>query len=167
MKIRLPTGQRWTPEYQQRLNAENERAFERINEYALVPAGGSAGYALTKASDRDFDVAWATAPTVQPATQFFNGWTHYVSGGGYGPVGYSRDASGIVRLHGVMALGSLDAAAFTLPPGYRPEYRCIFTTLANSAVARLDVFPNGNVWPLAPNSNVWCSLDGISFVAHH
>lgn len=59
MKVRLPTAERWTPEFQQRLNAEIERALERLNEYALVPAGGTTGQKLTKLTDRDFDYVWS------------------------------------------------------------------------------------------------------------
>lgn len=58
MIVRLPMTDHWTPEYQQRLNAEIEKAFERLNEYAQIPAGGQAGQQLTKASERDFDLTW-------------------------------------------------------------------------------------------------------------
>jgi hypothetical protein len=65
----------WDTEYQRRLNAEIERAFLRFNPYAQLPAGGTTGYVLAKASDRDYDFEWIAAGT---------------GGGGYPPqLGYA------------------------------------------------------------------------------
>jgi hypothetical protein len=58
MRVVLPVDSRWTPEYQQRLNSTLEAALARLNEYALIPEGGTSGQSLVKASDRSLDLEW-------------------------------------------------------------------------------------------------------------
>lgn len=59
MIISLPQPPaRWTPEYQAQVNTAIEQAFQRLFEYARIPAGGTAGQKLVKTTDRDYDVSW-------------------------------------------------------------------------------------------------------------
>ena len=58
MRVTLPRPIAWSVDYQERLNGEIERSFARLNEFALVPLGGTTGQAVVKASDRDLDLTW-------------------------------------------------------------------------------------------------------------
>lgn len=103
-----------------------------------------------------------TTPTMQ------NSWVSYDGGTDYGIAGYYKDAAGVVHLRGLIKSGTMGAAAFTLPAGFRPQYRCIFMGLSanNNTICRVDVFQNGQVAPQGGSgSNVWVSLEGMSFMA--
>ncbi len=96
-----------------------------------------------------------TAPTL------LNSWANY--GSGYSTAGYYKDAMGIVHLRGVVASGS--STIFTLPAGYRPEFNGMFSTVTGLLnLGRIDVMSNGNVVFVA-GSNIYASLDGITFRA--
>ena len=59
MDMTLPEPpDRWTPEYQRKVNLAIVQAFHRVQEFPRIPKGGLATKALIKASDRDFDVKW-------------------------------------------------------------------------------------------------------------
>jgi hypothetical protein len=53
---------------------------------------------------------------------------------------------------------------FTLPTGYRPAERLIFSVVAGLTTGRIDILPNGEV-AFVSGSNVFMSLDGIAFRA--
>ncbi len=92
-----------------------------------------------------------------------NGWVYY--GAPYNPPAFFIDKNGIVHLRGLVRTGTMGTSIFTLPAGYRPANRELLVVMTNSNVAgRCDVLADGNVVPLA-GSNVWFSLDGISFRA--
>lgn len=95
-----------------------------------------------------------TAPTLTTS------WANF--GGGYNDVGYYKDSTGRVYLRGLIKSGTIGSAAFTLPVGYRPAARCLFATISNAGLGRLDVDTSGTVIPIT-GSNVWFSLDNISF----
>ncbi len=96
---------------------------------------------------------------------FSNGWSNY--GNGWAPARYYKDACGIVHLSGMMNVGTLGAAAFTLPAGYRPAYNLSFLTVGSAAPARIDIYPNGQVVPQSYSaySDDFYSLEGIQFLA--
>jgi hypothetical protein len=96
------------------------------------------------------------------APSFLNGWLNY--GNGYNPAGYFKDSMGMVHLRGLVKSGTMNAAIFNLPAGYRPAYRNLFVNQSNGAIGRPDVTTVGDVIPAA-GSNAWFSLDGISFRA--
>lgn len=56
-----------------------------------------------------------------PTVTYTNSWQADAAAANR-PVGWRRDATGDVRLEGVIESGSVGSAAFTLPVGYRPEY---------------------------------------------
>lgn len=98
------------------------------------------------------------------AVTFQNSWVNY--DGNYNQCAYLRDPAGFVHLRGLVKTGTIDGSAsiFTLPVGYRPQYRELHSTFSNGAAARVDITTAGAVIP-SPGSNVWFSLDGISFKA--
>lgn len=54
-----------------RVFASIQRAFERVREYAVVPAGGAAGSVLVKVDGRDYNSTWTAAPTTGAQTATF------------------------------------------------------------------------------------------------
>lgn len=113
---------------------------------------------LEWAMDRSYRFIGSTAG----APAFQNSWVNY--GSGYMPASFWKDPFGHVHLRGLIKSGTINTAAFTLPPGYRPEYREVFSAVANAAVAQLDVNTAGQVIPVA-GSTTWFSLSGITFKA--
>lgn len=97
-----------------------------------------------------------TAPTL------LSGWADY--GGDYGPAGYFRDKEGIVHLRGVVT-GSLGTVIFVLPVGYRPAYTEIHVVHTEIGIGICDIRANGQVAAEYTGSDMWFSLDGISFKA--
>lgn len=99
--------------------------------------------------------AW-TAPT------FENSWANF--GGSYNTAGYFKDALGIVHLKGLIASGTLQQAAFTLPAGYRPAGTEVLTGTSNGGYGQVRVNSSGQVIPFS-GSNAYYSLDGLTFRA--
>ena len=97
------------------------------------------------------------------AAPFTNSW--HALGGGWAPPAYWKDEDGIVHLEGVGAGGTLGAAMFPLPPGYRPNQDRIFPVVSSSTFGAVQITAGGNVIPLAVGTatNAAYSLDGISF----
>lgn len=97
------------------------------------------------------DVGWAT-PTL------LNSWTNY--GSGYQAARYRRLASGRVEIQGLVTGGTGPASTvFTLPAGYRPAAALIFATIANNAIARIDVEADGDVIWRIGGTNAFLSLN--------
>jgi hypothetical protein len=115
-------------------------------------------------------------------------WSNY--GNGHETAAFFRDAAGVVHLKGVVAgaennvsgattcadaitlapgndVARRGLAVFVLPPGYRPAAAGVFTTLSNSALARIGAHTDGAISPAPPttgaNVGAWLSLSGISF----
>lgn len=93
---------------------------------------------------------------------FTNSWVNY--GGAFATVQYRRDAMGFVHLKGLMKSGTIDAAAFTLPVGYRPAASeiCVGVCNPGDAISRIDITSAGIVKPIT-GSNIYISLSGITF----
>ncbi len=95
------------------------------------------------------------------------GWGNY--GSPYDSAGVRRDSAGRVYLRGLVTrtdgLPPDDSPIGTLPAGYRPAKRLIFIALGNSAAARIDVLPNGQVVRMsgAAGEKDYTSLDTVSF----
>lgn len=102
-------------------------------------------------------------------TAFLNGWSNL--GSTFARAAYMLDTQGFVHLRGLI----LNAAgqgpnipAFVLPVGFRPAKQEAFFVTSEGAGAgtRLDVFPNGEVWPsvnVTVPVNGFRSLAGITF----
>ena len=96
---------------------------------------------------------------------YTNGWSNsFATANGVEPGGYFKDPTGRVHLQGVISSGTVASAAFTLPVGYRPASTRIFSVISNGAIGRFDISSAG-VCTLQAGSNVYVSLEGISFKA--
>jgi hypothetical protein len=92
-----------------------------------------------------------------------NGWVNY--GPGFTNASYFKDKNGIVRLEGLIKSGTTNVIA-NLPAGYRPGAALLFIAVNGfGAFARIDVGPDGNITVVAPYTNGYLSLSGISFRA--
>eukprot|EP00997_Jenningsia_sp_PLL12_P005085 NODE_2052_length_998_cov_113.853530_g1674_i0.p1 GENE.NODE_2052_length_998_cov_113.853530_g1674_i0~~NODE_2052_length_998_cov_113.853530_g1674_i0.p1 ORF type:complete len:252 (+),score=40.90 NODE_2052_length_998_cov_113.853530_g1674_i0:121-876(+) len=91
-----------------------------------------------------------------------NGWYHNSSWGQ--PPCYIRQGN-LVVLSGIVVAGSHGASITTLPENIRPKLRMIFACCgADGKVARVDLFPNGEVrYIYAGHGTPWISLVGITF----
>jgi hypothetical protein len=118
----------------------------------IRPSHWNGGHVL----DITGDSSWI-APTMT------NGWAWY--GPSYNTPGYRKDGQGFVHLKGLVKDGSLSAAIFTLPVGYRPLATCLFGTITSGNVGRVDVSADGQVQALSPSVSAWVSLEGIIFFA--
>lgn len=77
---------------------------------------------------------------------FINGYSNY--GNAHQAAGFIKDRAGFVCLRGVVK-GSTDAAAFVLPPGYRPGAIQNFAGAAvNGTTSRVSVYTDGFVTPV-------------------
>ena len=97
------------------------------------------------------------------AAKLQNKWKRYSST--YNPPGYYKDNAGIVRLRGLVKEGAISKPIFTLPVGYRPQFRELQATQTHAnTIGRLDVLSNGQVIPVKGGPG-WFSLDGVTFRA--
>lgn len=148
-----------------------------------LPSGGTTGQVLTKQSDDDGDADWEDSAgggggTVeawrevgaggQPA--YSNSWAAHGSAD-YKP-SFRKRPDGTVEFRGLLVNGTTDAAAFTLPVGYRPSApgNLSFSLMAaavgtgNPTPVRLDVTPGGDVVPyISGSAIVWLAIAGIRF----
>jgi hypothetical protein len=92
---------------------------------------------------------------------FENSWVNYSDD--TAPAAYWKDAFGVIHIQGLIKSGTVGQAAFTLPPGYRPDFQHPFGTVSNGAIGRVDVMADGTVVPASPSNNTWVALDGIAF----
>lgn len=82
------------------------------------------------------------------------------------PAGYFKDKFGFVHLRGMVKSGSAaNAVMATLPVGYRPGKRQLFTTFSNAGYCRMDVSANGQIHAQDNGSTTWTSFSGICFYA--
>jgi hypothetical protein len=98
---------------------------------------------------------------------FQNNWGNFASG--YVTAGYTITEDGLVRVQGLVKKLNNDTnttgTIFTLPDGYRPADRHMFTQWSRGRTARVDVLANGEVQANvdgAPDP-AWLTLDGIAF----
>lgn len=97
------------------------------------------------------------------APVFTNSWANF--GSTAAPAAYWKDAFGIVTLEGTIKSGTVGSAAFTLPPGFRPDKDRFFPAYSNAVLGLVQVTAAGLVTPLVTGtaSNVSYSLDAIQF----
>jgi hypothetical protein len=96
------------------------------------------------------------------APTLLNSWVNF--GSGFNDAGYFKDANGVVHLRGLIKSGVIGTAAFNLPIGYRPKNTELINAISNNALGRLDILNTGDI-NLAAGSNIWFSLDSITFRA--
>lgn len=108
---------------------------------------------------------FATRPALSFADlTLLNSWVNF--GAPFANGGYAKDQFGIVRLRGVVRLGtSATAIIATLPTGYRPAFQSMHAIVSGSIFARLDVFANGDIQMVTGGTTGFVGLDGITFAA--
>lgn len=94
-----------------------------------------------------------TAPTLT------NSWQNF--GGAYAGAAY-RKVGDMVQLRGLIKLGTIGAAAFTLPVGFRPPADLLFSSADAGVVGEILVTSGGAVTPSNTN-NTYQSLSAIQF----
>lgn len=106
--------------------------------------------------------AYLNSPAWIEVTTFLNSWVNY--GAGYPTAAY-RKIGDIVYLKGLLKLGTVSVAAFTLPVEYRPSTNRHFITMMTAAAGGLRINTDGSVTFGDPGGggNGYCSLDGIHF----
>ena len=90
-------------------------------------------------------------PAFTNATPLKNGWLE-----GLSAPGYFKDEFDIVHLRGAIKSGTTSAAAFVLPPGYRPSVICIFPVIDGAnivAPCSVDTYGNVIIWTTTSNAN--------------
>lgn len=149
------------------LNNANGDVYEKTGASAWTlrdnltgPAGstgaqGPAGDAPTLYTLDTWHVVGAVG---EPAFQ--NAWVNY--GGSYFGAAFKKDPLGKVQLRGMVKSGTIGAAIFTLPAGYRPV-KDSYPVVNSVAPGGLVIFPTGVVAAFAPASNGWVNLDGVEF----
>jgi hypothetical protein len=97
-----------------------------------------------------------------------NGWVNWspTSGGAWNQAGY-RKLNGVGYLKGLIRAGTTTAGTvfFNLAVGYRPVGDMHVAVASAGAFAIINIMSNGDVKANTNISNVWVSLDGISFPA--
>jgi len=91
---------------------------------------------------------------------FANSWVNF--GAPTESTSYFKDPFGIVHLRGAAKSGTVGAAIFTLPAGYRPANQRYFAVISNSLFGYLYVNSSGNV-VLSSGSNASVTFDGVHF----
>lgn len=114
-------------------------------------------------------LAQAQSDTGWIAPTLLNSWVNYDTSAWQG-AGYRLDAQGFVHLKGLVKSGTAGSnPIFTLPAGYRPALRCIFSCTGNVTTegwVRVDVLPNGQVLVTNPGGTYqYLSLDGLCWLA--
>jgi hypothetical protein len=101
----------------------------------------------------------------QVALSLQNGCSNYNDAAGtYAQASVMKNSQGLVVVQGLVQGGTKSTALTTLPSGWRPAKRNIFTTSTNGALGRVDVLPDGNIIYVDGN-NGFISLSGLCFYA--
>jgi hypothetical protein len=105
---------------------------------------------------------------------FENGWSNYDTNpthtdAVYQHVAYMKDKNGVVHIRGLADGGTVGTAMFELSYTYCPWFFHAFPVISNNAFARVTVEyvqPWCNVIADAGTSNLWVSLEGVSYQEH-
>lgn len=104
--------------------------------------------------------AWRIVGTTNnPA--FTNAWVNF--GAPFMSAAFRKEKGGVVRLRGVVKLGTPTTSIFTLPTGYRPPATALFGVHGSGSEGRLDISTAGLVQQIA-GGNSYIALDGVTFV---
>lgn len=123
----------------------------------VIPRKGS-GDPLD-ADDSELEAWHVVGAAGEPAFQ--NSWVNW--GAPFASAGYYRDVNYWVRLQGVVRTGTDNTTIFTLPADYRPPFACHFSVSSNNTIAYLRVGTDGTVRKVTGGSNIYVSLDGVTF----
>lgn len=112
--------------------------------------------------NRDQSIDWIVVGS-SGAPAFQNGWGNY--GSGWPPAAFSKSASGVVYLRGLVNAGTVGATIFTLPAGFRPGANSHHAVAANGVFAYAYTITDGTVYLVTGASNGWLDLISIKFRA--
>ncbi|GAA0872442.1 hypothetical protein GCM10009117_15890 [Gangjinia marincola] len=121
-------------------------------------------------ADLNYSDGTGTSPA-NPINITSFGPEYFVYGGAYEQPRYYKDRNR-VYLEGLVARTSSNfvqgEVLFTLPVGYRPAKRQLFSCRNGSSIIRVDIFPNGEMRysNYSNGSADWVSLSGVSFLAN-
>jgi len=155
----LPVGQRPSNSYI--LPSASTTAFNSYQaSTTAISTRGIAGNGYWSIQGSFFPSAYSnwTALTLK------NSWVVYSAT--FTPPSYTKTADNVVTVRGLIKSGTVTAGTVlaTLPPGYRPAERQIYTGNALDAYSRIDVLPTGDI-QLRAGSASFTSLDSITFIA--
>jgi len=139
--------------------------YPTVGDKVLVLNIGRSGANLLIINRLDGDTDWHIVDgTGEPAYE--NGWVDYnTQPGTYAGGGFMKDENGYIHLRGLIKNGTDGTTVFTLPVGYRPLQKNIFTIESDDLAGRLDVDDTGEVIPASSTTSpAWISLDGIVFL---
>lgn len=105
-----------------------------------------------------FNLVYTSGGTAWTNPTYQNGWA---ANAGSPPAYRLNSRTGNVELRGVAVGGSVEAAAFTLPAGFRPSFTRRFSA---STGTEFLVLATGEVIPTAPSTSA-CCFDGFTFYA--
>ncbi len=94
-----------------------------------------------------------------------NSWVVY--SGSYSTPQYTKQSDNVVQLKGLIRAGTTTSGTTltTLPAGYRPKERILYTTATFGTYMRLDILPTGVVSIQSTANSGWISLDNVTFIA--
>ncbi len=154
-------------------------ALQPSNQWILP--GVTSGTAFASYDIKPTDVITRSAVTSYIATNAlfyptsYGGWINLGLQGGWQTYSstfnspqYTKGPDGLVTVKGLIRFGTTAANGTLLaqlPPGYRPSEKLIFSSVANSHHARIDVASDGKITIEGGGDTVWMSLDQISFMA--
>jgi hypothetical protein len=162
---RTPAAQR-PPQFMNWPAASSNNAF---NNFGLANGGSYGGVTARGVATNAY---WSIQGRYYPYT--FNSWTGLplvsswvaFDAANYSPPSYTKASDGVVTVRGLIKNGAYAPGSViaTLPAGYRPAERQIYTCISNGAWSRVDVLPTGEI-QIRAAYNGWISLDSISFLA--
>ena len=136
--------------------------------------GKNSGY-FAEAKQEPWHVVGTDGEPAFQGTPAYCTWKNYQEGT-WAPARFYKDSTGVVHLSGLVDaedvgegcsfLADTDGLIFTLPPGYRPTHFILFPVVANNAIGRVTIRPDGGVWAepgTEPNAKEFMGLDGITF----
>jgi hypothetical protein len=100
-------------------------------------------------------------PYVDATALLQSSWA--IAGGAYGAPRFYLDPFGRVWLAGRVKGGALASVVFQLPAGYRPPVLVSQATVANDALARVEISAAGNVTFQLGTATTYLDLDPINF----
>lgn len=133
------------------------------------------GYTIANAAITDNYYSYSNAPSGFPIDSawhevgaasepaFTNSWVNFNVA--YASCAFMKDSFGFVHLKGMAKSGSVNASIFTLPAGYRPALNEYYAVVSNDLFAEMQVASDGTVRMPAGGSNVFTSINGITFRA--
>ena len=138
---------------------------------AVTPAGAKRSvetFAPVKSVNGQTGIVNLVIPTQQDSgwqtPTLLNGFTNFNVASGTYQIARYRKINNVVYIEGFIKGGTNNQTIFTLPVGFRPSKRLVFSVLINNnTIGRIDIEANGNVIGVLTNTT-WSSLSGISFL---